>query len=656
MFQDIFALKQFSPSMLRQLLSTANNVGSGNGSTDYENCSTHHLNSRNFDNSTVILAAPFIPPPSRPAAPPPLPLPPTPPLAPPAETTPTTSQNQFRADDNKNLSTLDYMSLAGYGMQTSMPSNPLGILDTNNDLNGTTELFSSTYAMLSADSTLSWNVWDEQTRFSSSTNDFAVQMNTDSHGFGYPVHTTSPSCSNIRYQVCNTAQIDNNYIANSQGLINGNRLELQHEVILPNNNDLGNVANSNYVQQEKCTGNMNQVAQSRLAGPSQGVTHTPVSTGEKAKKEKFLTGFGETVNGCESKQITCMACRGVYSSRRSLTGHIGRNEKCREIIGRNYLDQMGGFVENMRICESGNATASNGIDPVCPYCDRFISHYKGNIRRHVNQCMKSTRNGSKFRRKDTTLKQFSSETFQFGEGCSESTYSDSYQPHVLETPMSEKIVWMDSCGVVAEHNSIAKSKSYNMKKDRSNDDPFRCPLCDFATIYKGNMKRHLSTCHGLQDDDLKDGCIDKLKYKEAMDLRLENASRNKRSKNYLRVTPKLAQVDLDDGPSSSIADCSTVKISELTTDVTPSTFRIVSSFNNCNEHSSEEKLSLPVISSSDGIRAGTTESLSEIVETILSDKNQLTRSSAIDETIEAVIANGNENSLDQIGANSNVMV
>lgn len=45
------------------------------------------------------------------------------------------------------------------------------------------------------------------------------------------------------------------------------------------------------------------------------------------------------------------------------------------------------------------------------------------------------------------------------------------------------------------------------------------------------MKRHLSTCHGLQDDDLRDGCIDKLKYKDAIDLRLENLCRNKRSKN-----------------------------------------------------------------------------------------------------------------------------
>lgn len=65
------------------------------------------------------------------------------------------------------------------------------------------------------------------------------------------------------------------------------------------------------------------------------------------------------------------------------------------------------------------------------------------------------------------------------------TFSDSYQPHVLETTMAEKIPWMDNCnGILAEQQSTAKMKSCSMKKDRSNDDPFRCPLCDFATIYK----------------------------------------------------------------------------------------------------------------------------------------------------------------------------
>lgn len=40
---------------------------------------------------------------------------------------------------------------------------------------------------------------------------------------------------------------------------------------------------------------------------------------------------------------------------------------------------MGGFVESMRLCEPGNTANSNGVDPVCPYCDRFISHYKVRI-------------------------------------------------------------------------------------------------------------------------------------------------------------------------------------------------------------------------------------------------------------------------------------
>lgn len=67
------------------------------------------------------------------------------------------------------------------------------------------------------------------------------------------------------------------------------------------------------------------------------------------------------------------------------------------------------------------------------------------------------------------------------------TYSESYQPNVLETSVAEKSSWMinnNYSGLLAENQSIAKIKSYSVKKDRGNDDPFRCPLCDFATIYK----------------------------------------------------------------------------------------------------------------------------------------------------------------------------
>ncbi|CAG9541060.1 unnamed protein product [Cercopithifilaria johnstoni] len=302
--------------MLRQLLSTTNSVGSGNTSSDYEYCSTYPINNRNYENSTIILPPPPpppLPPPSlqqsQPQLPPssssavtaataaiavavassssslslPQPLSQTVSLPPSSsETVSTISHNQFRTNDDKNLSTADYMSLAaGYNsMQTSITSNHLGILDTNNDLNDTTELFSSTYAMLSADNTLSWNVWNEQTLFSNSANDFTtneVPMSINNHNFGYPVHTTAPGCSNsIRYQSRNAGLTDNNYTTNCQGMINGNRLELQQAVVLPINNDVRSI---NYGQQEKCVENLNQMAHPRFSDSNQRMVHVPVHTG-----------------------------------------------------------------------------------------------------------------------------------------------------------------------------------------------------------------------------------------------------------------------------------------------------------------------------------------------------------------------------------------
>ncbi|PIO70043.1 hypothetical protein TELCIR_08114, partial [Teladorsagia circumcincta] len=108
---------------------------------------------------------------------------------------------------------------------------------------------------------------------------------------------------------------------------------------------------------------------------------------------------GETIStdleGPDNERVMCMACRGVYPSRRSLTGHIGRNEKCREIIGRNYLDQVAMGANPIapgteNAIKAGALTnGHDGLSPICPHCDRFISHYKGNIRRHINQCGKN---------------------------------------------------------------------------------------------------------------------------------------------------------------------------------------------------------------------------------------------------------------------------
>ncbi len=43
-----------------------------------------------------------------------------------------------------------------------------------------------------------------------------------------------------------------------------------------------------------------------------------------------------------------------------------------------------------------------------------------------------------------------------------------------------------------------------MKSNEPPDDAYICDGCEFVTIYKGNMKRHLNTCHPAPDcKDLK---------------------------------------------------------------------------------------------------------------------------------------------------------
>ncbi|KAK6042673.1 hypothetical protein COOONC_19822 [Cooperia oncophora] len=125
------------------------------------------------------------------------------------------------------------------------------------------------------------------------------------------------------------------------------------------------------------------------------------NSGSAASETPPISGeaISTDLEGPDNERVMCMACRGVYPSRRSLTGHIGRNEKCREIIGRNYLDQVAMGANPIapgteNAIKAGALTnGHDGLSPICPHCDRFISHYKGilkgNIRRHINQCGKN---------------------------------------------------------------------------------------------------------------------------------------------------------------------------------------------------------------------------------------------------------------------------
>ncbi|CAJ0938973.1 unnamed protein product, partial [Mesorhabditis belari] len=260
----------------------------------------------------------------------------------------------------------------------------------------------------------------------------------------------------------------------------------------------------------------------------------------------------------DDERVMCMACRGVYPSRRSLTGHIGRNEKCREIIGRNYLEQLAvaGNGEGRASAvippppgtESAKAGAivngTDGLSPICPYCDRFISHYKGNIRRHINQCGKTGgkrpkapkgKDGKRKRSEESTNGEWSSpEPIQMQHSNHQSY--DAPMPPMLPV-MSPPSMLLPSVpqqqmeivqppplmnSIISHpqpsHHSLQSLEVKTsatlvpgMKKESEiPDDPYLCPFCDFLTVYKGNMKRHMNTCH-INEPDCKDHKLDKMK-------------------------------------------------------------------------------------------------------------------------------------------------
>ncbi|CAJ0582075.1 unnamed protein product, partial [Mesorhabditis spiculigera] len=272
----------------------------------------------------------------------------------------------------------------------------------------------------------------------------------------------------------------------------------------------------------------------------------------------------------DDERVMCMACRGVYPSRRSLTGHIGRNEKCREIIGRNYLEQLAtaGNAEGRASAvippppgtESAKAGAivngTDGLSPICPYCDRFISHYKGNIRRHINQCGKTggkrpkAQKDGKRKRSEESVNQdewSSPEPHQMCGQMNMNIYEIPIPPvpEVMSPPLMMMTQAMEIVqpppvmnpppqlqlipqvpqppiqappppqpaiqSVEVKPTAAAPLVVAGLKKENEiPDDPYLCPFCDFLTVYKGNMKRHMNTCH-VNEPDCKDHKLDKMK-------------------------------------------------------------------------------------------------------------------------------------------------
>lgn len=240
------------------------------------------------------------------------------------------------------------------------------------------------------------------------------------------------------------------------------------------------------------------------------------------------------LEGPDNERVMCMACRGVYPSRRSLTGHIGRNEKCREIIGRNYLDQVAMGANPIapgteNAIKAGALTnGHDGLSPICPHCDRFISHYKGNIRRHINQCGKNDspqkrprpdkdrrRDSKRRRHEESLLPHVLHEGFDPVLGAQNSSLIGS---PVMSPPLgsylpSHEHDIQDNTTYVNNHPSDQQIQLPSdpsppggpRKEADPPEDAYICDSCEFVTIYKGNMKRHLNTCHPAPDcKDLKE--------------------------------------------------------------------------------------------------------------------------------------------------------
>ncbi|EFP05495.1 CRE-SOMI-1 protein [Caenorhabditis remanei] len=244
------------------------------------------------------------------------------------------------------------------------------------------------------------------------------------------------------------------------------------------------------------------------------------------------------LEGSDEERVMCMACRGVYPSRRSLTGHIGRNEKCREIIGRNYLDALANGVNppipgtDAAIKSGAITTGADGMSPVCPYCDRFISHYKGNIRRHINQCCKSAEPIKRHRveqnEKQTPKKRAKKDDNgnrypEYADHDSSSMSGGALSSPKMSSPSSSFFGTANSsdlCSPTEYSSSAYEPYPVNGHSQRSPretavlQDAYICEDCDFVTVYKGNMKRHLNTCHPQPEcKSLQSNHLDGYKYK-----------------------------------------------------------------------------------------------------------------------------------------------
>ncbi|GMT10218.1 hypothetical protein PFISCL1PPCAC_1515, partial [Pristionchus fissidentatus] len=228
------------------------------------------------------------------------------------------------------------------------------------------------------------------------------------------------------------------------------------------------------------------------------------------------------------------------------TAISGSPDDGRPHTGRSYVESLGGAAPKGATVapirppseSSGSppkpgkgmvsSTGEGGLSPICPHCERFISHYKGNIRRHINQCCKNggkrmktpknpmcggTSSTSGKRRKFTAGSDGtpSSEGWGAAPGPGEMTLFEHItttnfpapplpvqplvQPPIVQQQPNPLYDLPPSSTSESEVNADSTTPTKKISESDVPDDPYLCPCCDFLTVYKGNMKRHMNTCH-----------------------------------------------------------------------------------------------------------------------------------------------------------------
>ncbi|RCN35367.1 hypothetical protein ANCCAN_18770 [Ancylostoma caninum] len=278
----------------------------------------------------------------------------------------------------------------------------------SSSVSGTSELFSSTYAMLSDTASAPYpDQWHENKSDCESTFYFDAVPGPYGHpsnNMYYPVHDqrfqspfteTYPRVPQQQYEhhvqvpVSESIQITANYPMHFPHHQHSQKIDYPQSAALSLPPSMAQPPPQTALPTAPVPrpSTVSPCEQTALSSPT-----LTSNSGSAASETPPISGevISTDLEGPDNERVMCMACRGVYPSRRSLTGHIGRNEKCREIIGRNYLDQVAMGANPIapgteNAIKAGALTnGQDGLSPICPHCDRFISHYKVSLGFYVH--------------------------------------------------------------------------------------------------------------------------------------------------------------------------------------------------------------------------------------------------------------------------------